>query len=121
MNRFFADCDIIYILTKEEHMGLISLIITLAVCVIMTVFVIKKPVLNAGFLKFAKKPLKLESYYVIALIAPLALLAVGALSLSDIAEGIRRRQLNPLNTAVVFFYVPDINLLTKAAFLNTGR
>lgn len=101
-------------------MGLISLIITLAVCVIMTVFVIKKPVLNAGFLKFAKKPLKLESYYVIALIAPLALLAVGALSLSDIAEGITADgNMNPLKILLLFFSMCLISIcLDKAGFFE---
>ncbi len=101
-------------------MGLTSLIITLAVCVAITVFAIKKPMVTVGFLKFNKKPLKLESYYLIALLAPVLLLIVGAVSPLDIFEGITaQRAVNPLKILALFLSMCFISVcLDKAGFFE---
>lgn len=101
-------------------MGIKAIIITLIVCITMTTFVIIKPAISLKFIKIKGQPIKLDSYAIIALAAPIALLLLKIISFSEIWHGITSdKTINPLKILVLFFSMCFISLcLDKTGFFE---
>lgn len=102
------------------HMKYFALALTMAVCLGITVLVIKKPVLNLSLIKYKGRTIRAESFWVAALTIPVIFLTVGAITPTEVLRGITSSQsMNPLKILVLFMSMCFISvMLDKAGFFE---
>jgi len=96
------------------------LLLVTAVCFIISILVVKKPVFNISMIKYKGRSIKVESFWLASLMIPAILLAVGAISPLEIIRGVTSVQsMNPIKILVLFMSMCFISvMLDKAGFFE---
>jgi len=92
----------------------------MTVCFVITVLVVKKPVLNISLIKCKGRTIRVESFWLASLMIPAILLAVGAITPLEILRGVTSVQsMNPIKILVLFMSMCFISvMLDKAGFFE---
>ncbi|HHV58734.1 MAG TPA: hypothetical protein GXX49_00255 [Clostridiaceae bacterium] len=93
------------------------LMLIITVCFIITVLVVKKPVLN---FKCKGRTIKVESFWLVSLLIPAILLAAGAITPLEVLKGVTSAQsMNLIKILVLFMSMCFISvMLDKAGFFE---
>ena len=98
-------------------MGYFALVLILVVCFVITVLVAKKPVLA---ISFKGQTIRAESFWLVSLVIPAILVAVGVITPLEVLRGIiASESMNPLKILVLFMSMCFISvMLDRAGFFE---